>query len=174
MGILGLLKKNRKNCGYVKVYSPMNGKVISLEAVPDDAFSKKMLGDGCAIDPSQGSVFAPVEGEVDIFDTNHAITFEMENGLEMIVHLGIDTVELDGSGFDRIGEPGSLVSIGEELVRYDLDYIRKNAKSAISPVIITSMDDIESIEVLATGEVRAGDLLMKVKMKKNGSIPNLV
>ncbi len=144
----------------------MNGKVMSLESVPDEAFSKKMIGDGCAIDPSEGSVFAPVEGEVDIFDTNHAVTFEMENGLEMIVHLGIDTVDLEGTGFERIGEPGSLVRIGDELVKYDLDFIRKNTKSAISPIIITSMDDVESIEVLARGEVKAGDLLMKIKMKK--------
>ncbi|WP_320046645.1 PTS glucose transporter subunit IIA [uncultured Ilyobacter sp.] len=166
MRLFGLLKKNRKNCEYVKVYSPMNGKVMSLESVPDEAFSKKMIGDGCAIDPSEGSVFAPVEGEVDIFDTNHAVTFEMENGLEMIVHLGIDTVDLEGTGFERIGEPGSLVRIGDELVKYDLDFIRKNTKSAISPIIITSMDDVESIEVLARGEVKAGDLLMKIKMKK--------
>lgn len=167
MKIFEFLKKNRKNCKYVKVYSPINGKVVSLDAVPDEAFSKKMIGDGCAIDPSEGSVFAPVEGEIDIFDTNHAVTFEMENGLEMIVHLGIDTVDLDGKGFERIGEPGSLVRIGEELVKYDLDFIRKNAKSAISPIIITSMEDIESIEVVAIGEIKAGDLLMKVKMKKN-------
>ena len=167
MGILGLLKKNRKNCEYVKVYSPINGKVMSLEEVPDEAFSKKMIGDGCAIDPSEGSVFAPVEGEVDIFDTNHAVTFEMENGLEMIVHLGIDTVDLDGMGFERIGEPGTIVRIGDELVKYDLDYIRKNAKSAISPIIIASMDEVESIEVMAIGEIKAGDLLMKIKMKKN-------
>ncbi|WP_372712737.1 PTS glucose transporter subunit IIA [Ilyobacter sp.] len=167
MGILGLLKKNRKNCEYIKVYSPINGKVMSLEEVPDEAFSKKMIGDGCAIDPSEGSVFAPVEGEVDIFDTNHAVTFEMENGLEMIVHLGIDTVDLDGMGFERIGEPGTIVRIGDELVKYDLDFIRKNAKSAISPIIITSMDEVESIDVVAIGEIKAGDLLMKLKMKKN-------
>ena len=167
MGILGLLKKSRKNCEYIKVYSPINGKVMSLEEVPDEAFSKKMIGDGCAIDPSEGSVFAPVEGEVDIFDTNHAVTFEMENGLEMIVHLGIDTVDLDGMGFERIGEPGTIVRIGDELVKYDLDFIRKNAKSAISPIIITSMDEVESIDVVAIGEIKAGDLLMKLKMKKN-------
>ncbi len=166
MRILGLLKKNRKNCEYIKVYSPINGKVMSLEEVPDEAFSKKMIGDGCAIDPSEGSVFAPVEGEVDIFDTNHAVTFEMENGLEMIVHLGIDTVDLDGMGFERIGEPGTIVRIGDELVKYDLDFIRKNAKSAISPIIITSMDEVESIDVVAIGEIKAGDLLMKLKMKK--------
>jgi PTS system glucose-specific IIA component len=167
MRILGLLKKNRKNCEYIKVYSPINGKVMSLEEVPDEAFSKKMIGDGCAIDPSEGSVFAPVEGEVDIFDTNHAVTFEMENGLEMIVHLGIDTVDLDGMGFERIGEPGTIVRVGDELVKYDLDFIRKNAKSAISPIIITSMDEVESIDVVAIGEIKAGDLLMKLKMKKN-------
>lgn len=167
MGLFGLLKKNRKNCEYVKVYSPISGKVMDLEDVPDEAFSKKMIGDGCAIDPSEGSVFAPVEGEVDIFDTNHAVTFEMGNGLEIIVHLGIDTVDLGGEGFERLGEPGSLVHIGDELVKYDLDFIRENAKSAISPIIITSMDDVESIEVLARGEIKAGDLLMKIKMKKN-------
>lgn len=165
MGLLELLKRGKKNSGYVKIYSPITGKVVGLESVPDDAFANKMIGEGCAIDPSEGGVFAPVDGEVDIFDTNHAVTFEMKNGLEIIVHLGIDTVELLGMGFERVGEPGTLVRVGDELVRYDVDFIRENAKSAISPIIITSTDDVESIDVVASGEIKAGDLLMKVKMK---------
>jgi PTS system glucose-specific IIA component len=165
MGLLELFKRDKKNSKCIKIYSPITGKVLGLESVPDDAFAQRMIGEGCAIDPSEGSVFAPVYGEVDIFETNHAVTFEMENGLEIIVHLGIDTVELMGMGFERIGEPGTIVHVGDELVRYNLDFIRENAKSAISPIIITSMDVVESIEVVASGEIKAGDLLMKVKMK---------
>ena len=92
MGLFDFLKKD-KSGDWFSIYSPLNGKVIDLSEVPDEAFAQKMIGDGCAIEPVQGSIFAPVDGDVDIFDTNHAISFEVSNGLEMIVHFGINTVQ---------------------------------------------------------------------------------
>jgi PTS system glucose-specific IIA component len=166
MGLFDFLKKSKEE-EWVDIYSPLNGKVMDLSLVPDEAFAKKMIGDGCAIDPEEGSIYSPIEGELDIFDTNHAVSFETENGLELIVHFGIDTVKLAGNGFQRIGKPGTKVKPGDELVRYNLEFMKKNAKSVITPVVINSMDEVEELKIVASGDVKVGDLLMKVKMKKN-------
>ncbi|RUA09934.1 MAG: PTS glucose transporter subunit IIA [Fusobacteria bacterium] len=166
MGLFDFLKKGKKQEqeeNYIEIYSPLNGRVIDLSEVPDEAFAEKMIGDGCAIEPSEGSVFAIADAEIDIFDTNHAVSFDIDD-LEMIVHFGIDTVKLDGKGFERLVEPGN-VKKGDELVKYDLDFIKENAKSTRTPVIISNMEDVAEIKVVASGEVKAGDLLMKVKLK---------
>ncbi|MBC2855693.1 MAG: PTS glucose transporter subunit IIA [Cetobacterium sp.] len=165
MGLFDFFKKKKEE-DWFEIYSPLNGKVIPLSEIPDEAFAQKMIGDGCGIDPTEGAIYAPVDGEIDIFATNHAVSFETPNGLEIIVHFGIDTVKLNGEGFTRIATPGSTVKVGEELVKYDLDYIRANAKSVKTPIIISNMDIVEALEVVATGTVKAGDLLMKVKIKK--------
>jgi len=167
MGFFDFLKKGtKKDEEWLEIYSPLNGKVIDLSEIPDEAFAGKMIGDGCGIDPTEGSVFSPVKGEIDIFETNHAVSFETEEGLEMIVHFGIDTVKLEGKGFTRVAEAGSEVEVGDELVKYDLAFINENAKSVKTPVIINNMDDVEELKVVASGDVKAGDLLMKVKVKK--------
>ena len=165
MGLFDFLKKDKAE-EWFNVYSPLNGKVIDLSDVPDEAFAQRMIGDGCAIKPSNGSVFAPVDGDVDIFDTNHAVSFEVPNGLEMIVHFGINTVQLKGQGFTRVCESNTLVKVGQELVKYDLEFLTNNAPSVKTPIIITNMDIVDRIDVVAKGEVKAGDLLMKIKLKK--------
>jgi len=165
MGLFDFFKKKKVEENWINIYSPLNGRVIPLEEVPDEAFAGKMIGDGCAIDPSEGSIHAIADAEIDIFETNHAVSFETKDELEMIVHFGIDTVALGGQGFERISEAGIEVSKGDELVKYDLAYITENAKSTKTPVIINNMDDVEKLEVVATGEVAVGDLLMRVKLK---------
>lgn len=164
MGLFDFLKKKEDN--WFNIYSPLNGTVIDLSEVPDEAFAQRMIGDGCAIDPSEGSVFAPVEGEIDIFDTNHAISFELTNGIEMIVHFGINTVQLKGEGFTRIANSGDIVKVGTELVKYDLGFLKANALSVKTPIIISNMDIIKEIEVVAKGQVKVGDLLMRVQLNK--------
>lgn len=167
MGIFDFFKKgSKKDENWIEIYSPLNGKVIDLSEIPDEAFAGRMIGDGCGIDPTEGSISSPVEGEIDIFETNHAVSFETKDGLELIVHFGIDTVKLNGEGFTRIAEAGSEVKVGDELVKYDLEFIKGNAKSSKTPVVINNMDDIEELQVVASGDVKAGDLLMKVKVKK--------
>lgn len=163
MGLFDFLK-GKKDKKVVEVYSPLAGKVIALEEVPDEAFAQKMIGDGCAIDPAPGAIYAPVDGEADIFETNHAVSMETPSGLELIVHFGVDTVKLDKKGLKRVGEAGG-VKKGDKLVEYDLDFIKANAPSVKTPVIITNMDAVESIEVVAKGEVKPGDLLMRVTLK---------
>ena len=164
MGLFDIFKKKEKTI--VTIYSPINGKVIELKEVPDEAFAQKMVGDGCAIEPDKGSICSPIEGQLmNIFPTNHAIIFETIDGLEMIVHFGIDTVKLDGKGFQKLREPGPI-KVGDEIVKYNLDEIKDNVPSTRSPIIINNMEKVEKIEVLSLGKiVKIGAPIMKVTLK---------
>ncbi|WP_338934524.1 PTS glucose transporter subunit IIA [Fusobacterium polymorphum] len=164
MGLFDIFKKKEKII--VTIYSPINGKVIELKEVPDEAFAQKMVGDGCAIEPDKGSICSPIEGQLmNIFPTNHAIIFETIDGLEMIVHFGIDTVKLDGKGFQKLREPGPI-KVGDEIVKYNLDEIKDNVLSTRSPIIINNMEKVEKIEVLSLGKiVKIGEPIMKVTLK---------
>ena len=164
MGLFDIFKKKEKTI--VTIYSPMNGKVIELKEVPDEAFAQKMVGDGCAIEPDKGIICSPIDGQLmNIFPTNHAIIFETIDGLEMIVHFGIDTVKLDGKGFQKLREPGPI-KIGDEIVKYNLDDIKDGVLSTRSPIIINNMEKVEKIEVLSLGKlVKIGEPIMKVTLK---------
>ena len=164
MGLFDIFKKKEKTI--VTIYSPMNGKVIELKEVPDEAFAQKMVGDGCAIEPDKGIICSPIDGQLmNIFPTNHAIIFETIDGLEMIVHFGIDTVKLDGKGFQKLREPGPI-KIGDEIVKYNLDDIKDGVPSTRSPIIINNMEKVEKIEVLSMGKlVKIGAPIMKVTLK---------
>ena len=164
MGLFDIFKKKEKTV--VTIYSPMNGKVIELKDVPDEAFAQKMVGDGCAIEPDKGIICSPIDGQLmNIFPTNHAIIFETIDGLEMIVHFGIDTVKLDGKGFQKLREPGPI-KIGDEIVKYNLDEIKDGVPSTRSPIIINNMEKVEKIEILSLGKVvKIGEPIMKVTLK---------
>ena len=164
MGLFDIFKKKEKTI--VTIYSPMNGKVIELKEVPDEAFAQKMVGDGCAIEPDRGIICSPIDGQLmNIFPTNHAIIFETIDGLEMIVHFGIDTVKLDGKGFQKLREPGPI-KIGDEIVKYNLDDIKDGVPSTRSPIIINNMEKVEKIEVLSLGKlVKIGEPIRKVTLK---------
>lgn len=163
MGLFDFLKP-KKEKKVVEIFSPLAGTVIGLEEVPDDAFAQKMIGDGCAIDPAPGAIYAPVDGDIDIFETNHAVSIESPSGLEMIIHFGVDTVKLNKEGLTRVAEEGG-VKKGDKLVEYDLELVKSKAPSVKTPIIITNMDMVESIEVVAKGQVKPGDLLMRVTLK---------
>ena len=164
MGLFDIFKKKEKTI--VTIYSPMNGKVIELKEVPDEAFAQKMVGDGCAIEPDKGIICSPIDGQLmNIFPTNHAIIFETIDGLEMIIHFGIDTVKLDGKGFQKLREPGPI-KIGDEIIKYDLDDIKDGVPSTRSPIIINNMEKVEKIEVLSLGKlVKIGEPIMKITLK---------
>ena len=107
-----------------------------------------MMGEGFGINPTEGEVVSPIEGKVDnVFPTKHAVGLKAENGLELLVHIGLDTVQLDGKGFEVLVESGDDIKIGDPLIRFDLEYINNNAKSIISPIIITNSDQTESIHI---------------------------
>ena len=174
MGILNkVFKKKEKKSGadgdVIEIYSPILGEIIDIADIPDEAFAKKLIGDGVGIVPTEegNTIYAPCDAvDMSIFETNHAASFELENGLELVVHFGIDTVTLNGRGFERLTEVSEgSVKKGDRLIKYDLDYIVQNAKSHKTPVIISSMEMVESIEK-KTGRVRPGDLLMRVILKK--------
>lgn len=124
--------------------SPMTGEVVDVTEVPDPTFSEKMMGDGIAFKPSDGAVVAPVAGEVvNLFPTKHAIGIKSKAGVEYLIHIGLDTVMLDGEGFTAHVSQGDKVEVGDPLVTFDLDFVSQKAKT-ITPLVITS--DVGSIE----------------------------
>ncbi|MFP3727540.1 glucose-specific PTS transporter subunit IIBC [Priestia filamentosa] len=124
--------------------SPIEGKIVSLDEVPDQVFSQKLMGDGFAIKPTKGIVVSPIDGKVmHIFPTKHAVGLLAEDGTEVLIHVGIDTVKLDGLGFKSFIEAGDTVKQGDKLLEVNLDYIKDNAPSTITPIIFTSGSEIE-------------------------------
>ncbi|KIX89792.1 PTS glucose transporter subunit IIA [Staphylococcus microti] len=133
----------------IKIYAPMTGEYVKVEDIPDPVFAQKMMGDGFGVKPTEGKVVSPIDGVVDnVFPTKHAIGLKADNGLEVLVHIGLDTVQLNGEGFETLVESGDRVSVGDDLVTFDLDYINENAKSIISPVIMTnSAEHVETHQI---------------------------
>ena len=144
--------------------SPVKGKVLDLSEVPDALFAEKMIGDGFAIDPQEGIVVSPVRGEIaHIFDTNHALAFITEGGLEVLLHIGIDTVKMEGRGFKRLAEIGQKVEIGTPLMEVDWVLVRQEAKSSITEVVVTNMDQVHEMKVIASGLVDPSQDVLIVK-----------
>ncbi|ENN8405841.1 PTS transporter subunit EIIC [Serratia marcescens] len=137
--------------------APVTGEVVALDQVPDEAFASKAVGDGLAIRPTDNIVVAPADGTVvKIFNTNHAFCLETDKGAEIVVHMGIDTVALEGQGFKRLVEEGAEVKAGQPILELDLDYLNANARSMISPVVVSNSDDYAGLAALASGSVVAG------------------
>ncbi|HHH3450013.1 TPA: PTS N-acetyl glucosamine transporter subunit IIABC [Klebsiella variicola subsp. variicola] len=147
--------------------SPITGDVVALEQVPDEAFASKAVGDGIAVKPTSNIVVAPAAGTVvKIFNTNHAFCLETNNGAEIVVHMGIDTVALEGKGFKRLVEEGTDVKAGEPILEMDLDFLNANARSMISPVVCSNSDDYSALVILASGKVVASQTpLYEIKGK---------
>ncbi|MGC0987864.1 N-acetylglucosamine-specific PTS transporter subunit IIBC [Pantoea agglomerans] len=138
--------------------APVSGEVVALDDVPDEAFASKAVGDGLAIKPSDKWVVAPIAGTlVKIFNTNHAFCLETDNGVEIVVHMGLDTVALEGKGFTRLVEEGASVVAGQRVLEMDLEFLNANARSMVSPVVISNSDDFAGLTLLAQGQVIAGE-----------------
>lgn len=148
--------------------APMDGVIVKLEDVPDPAFSQKMIGDGLAIKPTNTTVVSPVDGEViQVFPTYHALGIKTNGGLEILLHLGIETVNLKGQGFKHYVEKGQKIKVGDKLMEVDWHYVATNAKSIISPIVITNGEHIQKMEILENGEVTKGqDILMIIQNNK--------
>lgn len=137
--MLNLFKKTKKE---LNIYAPLNGEIIPLEKVPDPVFSQKMMGDGIAMIPSNGHVHAPVDGTIiQIARTKHAVGILAEDGSEILIHIGLETVALDGEGFRVAVKKGDKVSVGDLLIEVDWDYIKEHAKSAVTPIVITNSSE---------------------------------
>lgn len=141
----GLFKKKELESN-VFTLMPLEGQVVSIENVPDPVFSKKMMGDGFAIQPSNGTVISPVDGEVlNIFPTKHAVSLKDRNGREILIHIGLDTVNLKGEGFTSFVKDGQSVKKGQKLLEVDLDSIKQKVPSIITPIVFTNLSEDEKI-----------------------------
>ncbi|ANS41708.1 N-acetylglucosamine-specific PTS transporter subunit IIBC [Serratia inhibens] len=148
---------NAPKVAFETLVAPVTGEVVLLDQVPDEAFASKAVGDGLAIRPTDKTVVAPADGTiVKIFNTNHAFCLETVKGAEIVVHMGIDTVALNGQGFKRLVEEGAEVKAGQPILELDLDFLNANARSMISPVVVSNSDDYAGLTALATGSVVAG------------------
>lgn len=155
--------KERRLIKSVVICSPITGTASEISEVPDEAFSQKIIGDGVAVTPSDGNIYAPEDGEVVfVYDTKHAIGFLSYTGIPLLLHIGIDTVKLNGQGFEVLVENGQKVKKGELLMRVALSYIQANAPSTMSPVILSEMNENQEIRILKTGKVEAGEELFAV------------
>ena len=147
----------------VIVSSPITGKAADLSTAPDEGFAGKMMGDGAVVTPEDAVIKAPEDGEVVfVFDTKHAIGFMTDSGLSLLLHIGIDTVKLDGKGFEVFVENGQKVKKGEPLMKIDIDFLKENAPSLVSPVLCTELEDNQKVRLLKDGDIKAGDELFAV------------
>ncbi|WP_421382943.1 glucose-specific PTS transporter subunit IIBC [Bacillus salacetis] len=150
--------QNEEEFANEKFVSPITGEIKDLSEVPDQVFSQKMMGDGFAILPSEGLIVSPVDGKiVNVFPTKHAIGIESKGGKEILIHVGIDTVKLEGNGFESLIKEGDKVEAGQPLLKVDLDYIKNNAPSTITPIIFTNLKEGQVVTINKEGNITAKD-----------------
>ena len=138
------------------VYAPLNGKAVALDQVPDEVFSGKVLGDGVGIIPSDGKVYSPVNGEISsVAETLHAYGFSSEDGLEILVHVGLDTVALKGEGFKSYVNEGDKVRVGDLVAEVDLELLKAKGINPITPVLVCDGGD-DKVMGAMSGAVKAG------------------
>ena len=155
----------RKVIDRIVISSPITGVAADLATAPDEAFAQKMMGDGAVVTPEDPYVRAPEDGEVAfVFDTKHAIGFVTESGISLLIHVGIDTVKLNGEGFEALVESGQEVKKGDPMLKLDLDYLSKNAPSIVSPVLCTELEDNQRIHLLNEGQVKAEVPLFEIEV----------
>lgn len=166
MGLFDKLKQfvSDDDQNYIEVLAPITGEIVKIEDVPDVVFAEKIVGDGVAIKPKGSKIVAPLSGKIGkIFETNHAFAIESDEGIELFVHFGIDTVELKGEGFTRVAEEGQQVKAGDTIIEFDLALLEGKAKSVLTPVVISNMDSIHEL-IKLSGSVEEGKTpILKVK-----------
>lgn len=150
--------QNEVENGNLEFISPMDGEIHPISDVPDKVFSTKMMGDGFAIVPTQGIIVAPVNGKVvNVFPTKHAIGLQADSGYEILIHVGIDTVNLKGVGFNAYVKEGDIVNKGDKLLEFDLKYIKEHAPSIMTPIVFTNLKDGQSVKINKKGNVTKKD-----------------
>ncbi|GGB34465.1 PTS glucose transporter subunit IIA [Oceanisphaera marina] len=161
MGLFDKLKRmvsdESVDSGGIDIFAPLSGELVAIEEVPDVVFAEKIVGDGIAIKPSGNKMVAPCNGTIGkIFETNHAFSIESDSGIELFVHFGIDTVELKGEGFTRVATEGQQVKVGDTIIEFDLALLEAKAKSTLTPIVISNMDEIKEL-TKHTGAVNLGE-----------------
>ena len=151
----------------ITLNSPLSGTVKDISEAPDDAFAQKMMGDGVVIIPNDGIVTAPEDAEICfVFPSKHAVGLKTKDGVELLIHIGIDTVNLDGKGFESFVKDGDKVKKGDKLIGFDIDFISKNAPSIASPFICTALNENQKVRIIKTGEVKAGEAIIAIDQIK--------
>lgn len=141
----------------LQIVAPITGEVVTLDLVPDPVFSEKMMGEGIAILPKEGGVYSPVEGTIILVaDTGHAIGIKATDGTELLIHIGLETVTLEGKGFTSHVQVGEAVSIGQLLIEADWDYLKEHAKSILTPLIITNSSS-RIVKLVDASQCKAGE-----------------
>ncbi len=153
-----IFKGNKEEVKKEEIAALTNGELVSITEVPDEVFSTKMMGDGFAMKTTDGIIVSPVAGKIgSVFPTKHAITINSVDGREVLIHLGVDTVKLKGEGFESFVEENQDVKVGDKLVKMDIEFIEKNAKSSMPIVIFTNLEGTESVKI-QEGSAKAGEL----------------
>ncbi len=155
--MFGFLKRKSR-----EVKAPIDGMLVALEKVDDEVFSSKMAGDGIAIMPVGDTFVAPIDGVITkIFSTNHAFSIKNKQDLEVLVHIGLETVSLKGEGFERLASEGDTVKVGDPIIKVDLEYIKAHAKDIVTPILITDESKFDAIDK-NDNVVKSGDTIMEV------------
>ncbi len=149
----------------IKIYSPVKGKVVNLEAVPDSMFSSKMLGDGAAIEIEDNLICAPVDGVIKVlFETKHAFVIETKEGAEILVHIGLDTVELKGKGFQSVANVEDKVKAGDPIVKVDRSLVKSKGFNLITMVLVTNTEKFKDIKIVGSGDSDIKTEIIKCKL----------
>ena len=143
--------------------SPLTGKTVALADVPDEVFASQALGKGIAIEPSIGEVRAPMAGVMTtVFPTGHAVGITTDSGIEVLIHIGMDTVELEGKGFELFVKQGDHVQAGDLLVKFDIEAIKADGKSVITPIVVTNTADFLDVLDFNQAEVVIGEDMLTI------------
>src|SRR5690606_4409069 len=142
-----IMKTGSKNPNHL--LNPMKGEIQDISTVPDETFSQRMMGEGVVINPAEGVVYAPCDGVIGtIFKTNHAVAIACDNGAEVLIHVGIDTVKMNGEGFKGFVKNGDRVKAGDKLIEFDLSLVKAKAKSHLTPFVVTNSADLTEVKIL--------------------------
>lgn len=145
------------------IYSPAKGEVIPLKEIPDEVFSEGMVGKGCGIKPSEGKIYAPFDGEIVLIaNTKHAIALKSSDRIELLIHIGMDTVKMNGKGFNPTVKVGDTVKCGQLIMEFSIPYIEEAGYVATTAIIITNFQEFNNVEVLTKGAVKRSEKIIKV------------
>ncbi len=163
--MFGVFKKNKEDKG-ISLKSPVVGRCFDISEIPDEVFSTKMLGNGIGFESTDGVLYSPADGEiVQVFPTKHAVILRTKEGVEILLHIGIDTVEMKGEGFETFVEKAQKVKAGDKLVSFDNDLIKAKAKSNLSVLVLTDSENMESVEFNLGNTDKNNDVII-IKLKK--------
>ncbi|AWH90696.1 PTS glucose transporter subunit IIA [Buchnera aphidicola (Melanaphis sacchari)] len=144
----------------IDIFAPISGEIINIEDVPDAVFSKKIVGDGIAIKPSGNKMLAPIKGTIGkILDSMHAFSIISEDGVELFVHFGIDTIKLKGAGFQKVAKDNQKVNIGDTIILFDLNFLKEKARSILTPVVISNIEKFKKLEK-SSGNIISGKTII--------------